>query len=208
MATELLDRLQAVFGKLSGPADEADLGHQLSVLADTGRECLDARSITPAFHARFARVPLVVRPAIITDTGQILKPIVNRELVAFVRDVAGKNYNPRAPISDQIEMISDAVATELTRLRVPARQLQQGRFAVQVQRALTPRDRRSFVAVPLAMALTRGRVLTPQRRRCPQPDADSQRPAATPDPSPTWAAATKPRRRGGSPRGTELRATR
>jgi len=123
MATELLDRLQAVFGKLSGPADEADLGHQLSVLADTGRERLDARIITPAFHARFARVLLVVRLATITDTGQILKPIVNKEFVAFVRDVAGKTYNPRAPISDQIGMISDAVATELTRLRALARQL-------------------------------------------------------------------------------------
>jgi hypothetical protein len=122
-AARMLDGLQGVFDAMSGPADESDFGHRLSVIADTGRDLLNARMITPAFHARCARVVLVVRLAIITDTGQILKPIVNREFVAFVREVTGKTYNPQAPASQQIAVFSDAVATELTKLREEAKRL-------------------------------------------------------------------------------------
>jgi hypothetical protein len=113
----LLDGAQAVIDKMGGGAAETDLGHDLSVLANFGRDLLRDGFITPAFHTRFARVLLVLRLAVITDTGRILAPIVNREFIAFVRSVTGKTYDPDGPPSQQIALFSDAVATEVTRLR-------------------------------------------------------------------------------------------
>lgn len=122
-ATELLDGVLQVYEKLSVPLNESDLGHQLSILAERGRACLQDGTITPAFHTRYARVLLVVRMVLITDTGKILAPIVDKELIAFVRDVTGKTYDPNGPVSQQIGDFSDAVATELTRLRLLASRL-------------------------------------------------------------------------------------
>jgi len=113
----LLDGVQAVIDKMGGGAAETDLGHDLSVLASHSRDLLRDGFITSAFHTRFARVLLVMRLATITDTGRILTPIVNREFIGFVRSVTGKTYDPDGPVSQQIGMLSDAIATELTRLR-------------------------------------------------------------------------------------------
>jgi len=121
MAAELLGRLQTAFDSMSGGASESDLAHELSSIAGDGRSMLAAEIITPAFHQRFARVLLVVRLAIITDSGKILSPIVDREFIAFVRSVTGKTYNPDGPVTEQIGVFSDAVATELTRLRAMKR---------------------------------------------------------------------------------------
>ena len=123
IAGRLLDRLQETFDKIGGPTTEADLGHELSVLSNDGRDFLAGGILTPAFHARFARLLLVVRLATITDTGRVLASVTDREFASFVRDVTGKTYDPRGSVSLQIAMFSDAVATELTRLRAAARQL-------------------------------------------------------------------------------------
>ncbi len=123
VAVELLDRLQAQFDVLGAMRDEREVGHELSMLANDARACLNDGALTPAFHSRFARLLLVVRLAIITDTGHILAPIVDREFTAFVHDVTGKVYDPNGSASEQIGVFSDAVATELTRLRALARRM-------------------------------------------------------------------------------------
>jgi hypothetical protein len=120
---ELLDRFQQMSEKLAGGANEIDLGHELSVLANDARSCLERGVLSSAFHARFARLLLVMRLATITDTGRILAPITDREFSSFVKAVTGQVYDPKGPASEQIAMFSDAVATELTRLRVLATQM-------------------------------------------------------------------------------------
>lgn len=120
---ELLDRFEQTFEKLAGGANEIDLGHELSVLANDARSYLEGGVLTSAFHARFAQVLLVTRLATITDTGRILAPITDREFTSFVKAATGKVYDPKGPASEQIAMFSDAMATELTRLRVLAKQM-------------------------------------------------------------------------------------
>jgi hypothetical protein len=44
-------------------------------------------------------------------------------LAAFVKDVTGKTLNPKGPVSEQIGMMADATATEMTRLQAAAKQL-------------------------------------------------------------------------------------
>lgn len=122
VASELLDRLQRVFDQM-GSVEEGELAAELSNLARDGRACLESAIFDKNFHARYARLLRVVRLVLITDTGDILADIVNRELVAFVRDVTGKAYDPSAGASEQIVMFSDAVATELTQLHALAKKL-------------------------------------------------------------------------------------
>lgn len=122
VASELLDRLQRVFDRMGSEA-EAELAAELSNLAHDGRAGLAHGVFDKNFHARYARLLRVVRLVLITDTGDILADIVNRELVAFVRDVSGKVYDPSAGGSEQIVMFSDAVAAELTQLHALAKKL-------------------------------------------------------------------------------------
>jgi hypothetical protein len=117
-AENLLDRLQQAFEGLERGSSEIDIGHELSTIANHGRDCLAGGIVSPDWHARFARVLLVVKLATITDTGRILAPIRNREFASFVYDVTGAKYDPSGPPSEQIAQFSEAVATERTRLYV------------------------------------------------------------------------------------------
>jgi hypothetical protein len=122
VAVELLDRMQGVFDRMSS-AGERELADELSSLALDGRACLQQGVFDREFHARYARLLRVLRLALITDTGDILADIVNRELVAFVKDVTGRTYDPAAGASEQIVLFSDAVAAEFTALHAQARRL-------------------------------------------------------------------------------------
>ena len=51
----------------------------------------------------------------------MLRPVFNREFGSFVKDVTGKTFDMSPESSGQIEMLSDAMATELSRLGVEAR---------------------------------------------------------------------------------------
>lgn len=122
VAGELLDRIQGVFDRMSS-AGERELADELSNLALDGRACLQEGVFDREFHARYARLLRVLRLALITDTGDILADIVNRELIAFVKDVTGRTYDPAAGASEQIVLFSDAVATEFAALHAQARRL-------------------------------------------------------------------------------------
>jgi hypothetical protein len=119
---ELLERLQQVFDRMS-VAEERELADELSSLAHAGRACLQEGVFDREFHARYARLLRVLRLVLITDTGDILTDIVDREIGAFVKDVTGKTYAPEAGASGQILLFSDAVATEFTTLHAQARRL-------------------------------------------------------------------------------------
>jgi hypothetical protein len=123
VALELLERLQQVFDRMS-VAEERELADELSSLAHAGRACLHSDVFDREFHARYARLLRVLRLVLITDTGDILADIVNRELIAFVKDVTGRTYDPAAGASEQIVLFSDAVASELAALHARARRLE------------------------------------------------------------------------------------
>jgi hypothetical protein len=117
-AENLLDRLQQAFEGLERGSSEIDIGHDLSTIANGGRDCLAGGIVSPDWHARFARLLLVVKLATITDTGKILAPIRGKEFTSFVYDITGAKYDPDGPPSEQIAQFSEAVATERTRLYV------------------------------------------------------------------------------------------
>jgi hypothetical protein len=117
---ELVDRFITVF-KSMGQPDFEEMDRRLADLADAARAAHEARTIDDTFFARFARVLLVAKLESVTDRGRILSSIVDREFSAFVRDVTGKTYDSSASATAQIGMLSDAMATELSRLSLDAR---------------------------------------------------------------------------------------
>lgn len=121
---ELVDRFINAFQKASRatePASFDDMDIMLAELAATARASHEAGTIDDDFARRFGRVLLVAKLMSITDRGGVLRPVFDREFGSFVKDVTGKTYGMSPDGSGQIGMLSDAMATELSRLGVEAR---------------------------------------------------------------------------------------
>ncbi|MCX6550578.1 MAG: hypothetical protein NTY02_06175 [Acidobacteria bacterium] len=127
MATELVTRLQQTFEKLGSGDSACAASEELGDLTRDAEGALNTGQLTPAFHARLKRLLLIVRLSTYSDPGGLLAPALlpfaNKELTAFVRDATGKAFNPKGPVSEQIGMVADATATEMTSLQAAAKQL-------------------------------------------------------------------------------------
>lgn len=121
---ELVDRFIAGFREAStsmAPKSFDEMDTMLAELAEAARTAHEARAIDDEFARRFGRVLLIAKLTSITDRGGVLRPVFDREFGSFVKDVTGKTFDTSPGASGQIGMLSDAMATELSRLGVEAR---------------------------------------------------------------------------------------
>jgi hypothetical protein len=121
---ELVDRFISAFQEASRATEPASFDStdlMLAELAGAARTSHEAGTIDDDFARRFGRVLLVAKLMSITDRGGVLQPVFNREFGSFVKDVTGKTFDVSPDGSGQIGMLSDAMATELSRLGVEAR---------------------------------------------------------------------------------------
>lgn len=112
---ELVDGLQKLLERLPRMQHDGIVA-DLEGLRSNARESLGMARISQAFFDRFQRLIRVERLALTDDPDQILKPCVDRELGAFIRAVLGHN-DPKYKVEITIQLFSEAIATELTRLR-------------------------------------------------------------------------------------------
>jgi hypothetical protein len=107
----LLDKFVAQFeqaarqGSGGGPLEPA-LGEMMTL----ARKARDEQRIDAAFFDRYARVLRVFKLATLKDPDQILRPVVEREIREFVRDVSGEE-------KADIGAFATAIAREIDSLR-------------------------------------------------------------------------------------------
>ena len=107
----LLDKFVAQFEQAarqgsSGTALDPALGEMITL----ARKARDEQRIDAKFFERYARVIRVFKLATIRDPDQILRPVVEREISEFVRDVSGEKKG-------DIGAFAAAIAQEIDSLR-------------------------------------------------------------------------------------------
>lgn len=90
----------------SGSALDVPLGEMITL----ARKARDEQRIDASFFERYARVIRVFKLATIKDPDQILRPLVEREIREFVRDVSGEE-------KADIGSFATAIAGEIDGLR-------------------------------------------------------------------------------------------
>ena len=119
LSLALLDRLQNIFSKAAElqAMSGKEILSSLEGLMKEARKAREASSIEEPFFRRYIRLIRVLKMATMEDPEQILQPIFLKEMGMFVRDILGGG-DPKHDIEVSISRFSNAVATELTRLRV------------------------------------------------------------------------------------------
>ena len=107
----LLDRLVTQFeqvarGGSAGPALQTSLGEMMTL----ARKARDEQQITPVFFERYTRMLRLFKLTTTSDPEQILKPVIEREIREFVKDVSGEK-------ASDIGAFASAMARELDNLR-------------------------------------------------------------------------------------------
>jgi hypothetical protein len=107
----LLDKFVAQFEQAarqgsSGAALDPALGEMITL----ARKARDEQRIDATFFDRYARVIRVFKLATTKDPDQILRPVVDREIREFVRDVSGEE-------KADIGSFATAIAREIDSLR-------------------------------------------------------------------------------------------
>ncbi len=117
----LLDLYVAAFQQMAtGGTSSQDLESRLQAMAAEAKKAQDAAEITLAFSSRYARILAVTKLVVAPDKGNILVPVINRELTEFVWTVTGEDaaawYKAGGPSA--IGMVANAIAEEIVNLQI------------------------------------------------------------------------------------------
>lgn len=122
-AYALLDKLVLSFKDMAerGAGGEEAVSNALNEMMAAAKKAEAQGQIDPVFSRRFKRILLILKLAITKDKEGILKPVIEREIEEFVKDIFGetgadvdKNGKPIIGIGQ----IAGAVAEEILNLRI------------------------------------------------------------------------------------------
>jgi hypothetical protein len=107
----LLDKFVAQFERMARQGtDGAQLDAAFGDMITLARKARDESRIDKSFFDRYARVVRVFKLATFKDPDQILRPVVEREIGEFVRDVLGQEKS-------DVGALAEAAVREIDNLR-------------------------------------------------------------------------------------------
>ncbi|MGB7294636.1 MAG: hypothetical protein WBC70_03535 [Candidatus Aminicenantales bacterium] len=95
----------------------ADLEPTLLRIASELRKAREAGEIDPVFNARLSRILAVTKLVIVPDPGGMLGPVINRELLFFVHDITGEDFEKEGGAA-AINQVANAIAEEILNLQI------------------------------------------------------------------------------------------
>lgn len=117
----LLDSYVKSFQEMAtGGTSGQDLENRLQAMAAEAKKALAAAEITLTFSARYGRILAVTKLIAAPDKGDILVPVINRELTDFIWTVTGEDaaawYKAGGP--GAVGMVANAIAEEIVNLQI------------------------------------------------------------------------------------------
>lgn len=122
-AYTLLDKLVLSFKDMAekGIGGEEVVSNALNEMMAAAKKAETQGQIDPVFSRRFKRILLILKLAITEDKEGILKPVIEREIEEFVKDICGEtgaDVNKKGKPVIGIGQIAGAVAEEILNLRI------------------------------------------------------------------------------------------
>jgi hypothetical protein len=94
-----------------------ELEERLRAMADEAKKAKEAGGINQVFYARYGRLLALTALVVTPDRGNLLVPVVERELADFLMDVTGEDVAARqGPAA--IGQVARAIAEELVNLQL------------------------------------------------------------------------------------------
>lgn len=115
----LLDAFIKNFQEMAAKGSGDDVESRLLAMAAEAKRAKEAGEVNIVFYARYARILAMTKLFVQPDKGNILAPVINREVTAFLFDVTGeepadfKAGGPRA-----VGQVANALAEELINLQI------------------------------------------------------------------------------------------
>jgi len=114
----LLDRYIKSFQEMAGQGTTVDgFEANLQTIAAEAKKAKDASEVNLVFYSRFARVLALTKLIIKPDPGNILMPIIDREIADFIKDVTGEDVVARTGAAG-VGKVANALAEELINLQI------------------------------------------------------------------------------------------
>jgi hypothetical protein len=98
---------------ITGEGFEANL----QAIAAEAKKAKDAGEINLVFSSRFARVLALTKLIIKPDPGNLLMPVIDREIADFLKDVTGEDIIARTGAA-AVGKVANALAEELINLQI------------------------------------------------------------------------------------------
>lgn len=116
----LLDQYVASFRDMATRGTSgADLENRLVTMAAGAKKAKEAGDIDLVFYSRFARILAITKLLVQPDQGNILIPIIDRELGDFLLDVMGEeSVAYKAGGGSAIGQVANALSEEIVNLQI------------------------------------------------------------------------------------------
>jgi hypothetical protein len=115
----LLDMYVKSFQEMAAQGSGADLENRLRDMAAEAKKAKEAGEINLVFHSRYARILAMTKLLVQPDQGNILMPVIDREVTDFLRDITGEEpiaYKAGGPPA--IGQVANALAEEIVNLQI------------------------------------------------------------------------------------------
>ncbi|MCR4396241.1 MAG: hypothetical protein NUW07_05860 [Candidatus Saccharicenans sp.] len=114
----LLDSLSQVFydASQSGRWDQEQINQSLKNLMAEARQAREQNKIDGPFFVRYQRLLGIIKMTAGPDPDGILVPIINREMVSFIREVRGEELKGVGP--ETMNLLALAIRDEIINLRL------------------------------------------------------------------------------------------
>jgi hypothetical protein len=93
------------------------LEKNLQAIAAEAKKAKEAGEVDLVFFSRFARVLALTKLIVKPDPGNILMPIIDREIADFLKDVTGEDVEARTGAA-AVGKVANALAEELINLQI------------------------------------------------------------------------------------------
>jgi hypothetical protein len=116
----LLDQYVTSFREMATRgASGADLENRLRAMASDAKKARETGDINLVFYSRYARILAITKLLVQPDQGDILIPIIDREVTDFLLDITGEDpiaYKAGGPPA--IGQVANALAEEIVNLQI------------------------------------------------------------------------------------------
>lgn len=115
----LLDAYVKSFQEMAAQGSGADLENRLRAMAADAKKAKDAGEVNLVFYSRYARLLAMTKLLVQPDAGNILMPVIDREVTDFLLDVTGEEPLAfRAGGARAVGQVANAIAEEIINLQI------------------------------------------------------------------------------------------
>lgn len=115
----LLDLYVKSFQEMATQGSGSELESRLRAMAADAKKAREAGEINLVFYSRFARILAMTKLLVQPDQGNILVPVIDREVADFLLDITGEEpiaYKAGGPPA--IGQVANALAEEIVNLQI------------------------------------------------------------------------------------------